>query len=140
MLTLLILIPAAWQDVKEGRVENRLIAAGMASGIVLQILMKFPSGVLDFAAGAAVPVLTGWVLFRMRAVGAGDIKLFSVIGCVNGFQMMLDCLFWALCLAAVAAAVRLLHQRRMVSAFSDFFFICSQRGRHPADYTLYRSR
>lgn len=97
-ILLLLLMACAISDVCTARVPNRLLC--------LMILVCFEARVLDhslslFVEGAAVAVLTvvaGWPLYRIRAFGAGDIKLLAVLGLFSGadhFLAELMCVFLA---------------------------------------------
>ncbi len=116
-----ILVPAVWADLKRGRIPNWLILAGLVSGWLLQRLAGFPNGIPDVLWGMLLPILLGWVLFRIRAIGAGDLKLLSVIGCFHGSKGVLSCMLISIFLAGVFSFAWLLRRRQLVPAILDFF-------------------
>lgn len=67
-------------DFREGKISNRLIAFGLFIGLVLRIMGEGSAGFVHFLVNISIPVILLFLLFQMRALGAGDIKLFSVIG------------------------------------------------------------
>ena len=75
-----LLILAVVTDFRERRISNRLIASGLFLGLALRILVEGSAGVVHFLGNISIPVIMLFLLFQMRALGAGDIKLFSVIG------------------------------------------------------------
>ena len=79
-----ILTLAAVSDLKTYTVKNSLIAAGLAAGILMNVITRGPEGLWDSAAGIIIPVLILFVLFVLRMLGAADIKLFSVAGAFLG--------------------------------------------------------
>ena len=73
-----LLILAVVTDFRERRISNRLIASGLFLGLALRILVEGSAGVVHFLVNISIPVIMLFLLFQMRALGAGDIKLFSV--------------------------------------------------------------
>lgn len=72
---------AVVQDLRDWRIPNRLIAIGLMQGMIISAWMHgFGQGLLVSVSGSVIPVLILYVLFLMRALGAGDIKLFAVAG------------------------------------------------------------
>lgn len=67
-------------DVREQRISNRLIALGLFTGLILRIVGDGSIGIFYFLVNISVPVILLFLLFQLRALGAGDIKLFSVVG------------------------------------------------------------
>ena len=67
----------------------------------------------SFFLGILIPVLIGWIPFRMRAVGAGDIKLFMAVGCLNGGEDVLYSIFLSFLLGAGISLGRLLSLKQL---------------------------
>ena len=87
-LTLCALLAAACvSDMKTDRIPNRLCLAGCLSGLCLNAIFSGGSGVLFSFAGLLIPVVTLFLLFHFRVIGAGDIKLLSAVGSVVGLQV-----------------------------------------------------
>jgi prepilin peptidase CpaA len=61
------------------------------TGLFLAAGGALPAG--EWMAGAVLPLLLGWPLFRMRLMGAGDIKLLSALGGLAGGGALLPLLF-----------------------------------------------
>lgn len=111
-LTLLtFLTMAVVTDFQETRISNRLIVSGLIWGLAFRIMGEGSAGVVHFLVNISIPVILLFLLFQMRALGAGDIKLFSVAG---GFLMTRD-LFYLMVTAFFAGAVigagKLVYQR-----------------------------
>ncbi len=106
-ISLIILFGAAVMDVRTDRIANAWIAVGAASGVLLAIFFPADRGWTGFLAGMAVPFLIGWIPFRMGALGAGDVKLLMVLGCINGGEKVLYCIFFSFLLAAGFSIFRL---------------------------------
>lgn len=70
-------------DVRERRIPNWLVLAGLAAGIGLRVAagaVPFGMGV----AGAALALALTFPLFLLRGMGGGDVKLFAVAGAFLG--------------------------------------------------------
>lgn len=80
MLLFQFLIVAAAQDIRSGKVSNGLIATGLMAGAAFQLAEHGAVGAYYFLRNISVPVILLYLLFQMRVLGAGDIKLFSMIG------------------------------------------------------------
>ena len=67
-------------DFGEARISNRLIASGLIWGLAFRIMGDGSAGIIHYLVNISIPVILLFLLFQMRALGAGDIKLFSVAG------------------------------------------------------------
>ena len=88
-------------DVREQRISNRLIVLGLFTGLLLRTWGDGSAGIICFLVNISIPVILLFLLFQLRALGAGDIKLFSVVG---GF-LETEQLFRVLILSFFAAAL-----------------------------------
>ena len=104
VLLFALLSMAAVQDVRSGRISNRLIAAGLMIGIAVQILEYQMWGVYYFLRNISVPVILFYLLFQMRVLGAGDIKLFSMIGSILTTEELFRCMAYSFAAAGAGAA------------------------------------
>ena len=88
MIVLLVVVAAAvYQDVKSYKIPNGLIVAGWISGFFLQVMINGIQGIGYWCFGSSIPIIITYVLFYFKMLGAGDIKLLSVLGgmCGIGF-------------------------------------------------------
>ena len=77
---LTLLMTAVWMDLTTDRISNRLILFGLFLGLPYQILLNGARGILVFLLNGCVPILLFFLFYRIKALGAGDIKLLSVLG------------------------------------------------------------
>lgn len=117
LLTLSLCAIAAVTDVRTGRIPNRLVAWGLGLGAALPVASALvsapPEGVLVALvrelgaafAGLLVTAAVPLVLFSMRALGGGDVKLFAAVGALAGpglgFAIVSHSFFFAVPLALV---------------------------------------
>ena len=117
---LFICVCALGMDLQKGRISNRFLLASLLTAAALRLFPVFCSPAIpahlasvlssvlppqplscrqlvwEMTAGAALPVfLLGW-LFRFRMMGAGDIKLLSVLGMLLGPGSVLRCIYYTL--------------------------------------------
>lgn len=67
------------------------------------------------------PVIVLFLLFLMRALGAGDIKLFSMIGAIWNLKVLGYCMFFAFLTGAVVSFIKLVYQRNLFHSLNQFF-------------------
>lgn len=74
-----VMVLALVFDVRERRIPNWLVAAGLLAGLGLRAVQGMaPLGM--GVAGAALALVLTFPLFLLRAMGGGDVKLFAVVG------------------------------------------------------------
>lgn len=115
-MTLGILFTAVCSDLKWGKIPNGWILVGLAAGLVLRAagLIEPDWGIMFW--GMILPILICWIPFRMRALGAGDVKLFIMIGCLNGGNELIYILFLSFLFAAGISLGRLLRLRQLIQS------------------------
>ena len=117
LLTVLAFAVAA--DFREMRFSNRLIASGLMMGLALRILGEGGAGIVHFLVNISIPVILLFLLFQLRVIGAGDIKLFSVAGGFLSMRQLLYVILAAFVTAAVIGLGKLLYQKRMAGIFGN---------------------
>ena len=84
-----IVLAAAWDDLRSGRISNQLIVTGLLAGFLCQVVQYKAAGIVLFLGGSLLPLLLFGMLFYFRMLGAGDIKLFCVVGGFLGAKAVL---------------------------------------------------
>ncbi len=98
-----VLIAAAITDWKHRKIYNKLTYPSAAVGLVLQTIVFGWSGLLWGFLTVLVVLLLGIPLMIPRWLGAGDIKLFGVIGAVLGASPLFHIFFYSLLAGLVMA-------------------------------------
>lgn len=106
-ILILVLAIAAIMDMLRYRIPNICIAAGMASGIFL----AGQQGAQVLAA-ALVQTMAVFAVFYpfylLGGLGAGDVKLFMLLGCYLDKRELISCIAAAMLLAGAVAVCRLI--------------------------------
>lgn len=98
-------------DIREMRISNRLIVSGFVWGLASRVLGEGCLGIVYFLMNISIPVILLFFLFRMRALGAGDIKLFSVAGGFLTTNQLMYVILTAFLAAAVLGTGKLVYLR-----------------------------
>ena len=88
IIALVLVIVAAVHDLREFRIPNRLIVAGIVVGVSVIVIRAFTG---EYIGNYILGTLAGMTfLYIIRAVGAGDVKLLAVIGMLTGLEFVLQ--------------------------------------------------
>jgi len=104
----LVLI-AVGMDVKNMRISNRLILIGLGISFIRRLCCEGILGVFTGIFLISFPVVLLYLLFLAGALGAGDIKLFSLIGGFVNFKELIWCIVYAFAFAAVFSILKMLY-------------------------------
>lgn len=74
-----ILFRAVYTDVKNGRIENRLIVAGLILGFICSGVAGGLPELLNSVKMVCTITIALFFLFVIKGLGAGDIKLFAML-------------------------------------------------------------
>lgn len=101
LLTGGLLTAAFITDITKRKIPNMLCAAGFLAGIGFHAFISGGTGIGYALLGALLGFAPLLILYMIRAVGAGDVKLFAAIGALSGGEFVLQSLMYALIYAAV---------------------------------------
>lgn len=108
-------------DLKNEKISNMWILFGWCTGLIYQIFLKGPGRIPYFLYGSAMPVMFLFILFSARMLGAGDIKLLSVIGGLMGPFTVFKCILYSFLCGAVLSAAILIFCGGLKNRFQYFF-------------------
>lgn len=117
-LTLLaFLVMAVVTDFMEMRISNRLIVSGLLWGLALRLMAEGYAGITHFLLNISIPVIFLFLFFQLRALGAGDIKLFSVAGAFLTTEQLAELMITAFLVACVVGIVKMVRQKGFTGIF-----------------------
>ncbi|MFC4776817.1 prepilin peptidase [Paenibacillus sp. GCM10023252] len=91
-----LLLIAAYTDIREMRIPNSLTVSFLAAGLLLQLIAGGWSGGWEAAMGAGAGFLPMLMLYVLRGIGAGDVKLFAALGAWVGAELVLHVMVYSI--------------------------------------------
>ena len=98
-----ILAEAARMDYLEQRVEKKLLYYGFFAGFLYRLAAGHLFPWWQSFLGLFLPIVFLFPLYLAHVLGAGDLKLFSMIGCFLGFPLTEELVFYSFLFGAAAA-------------------------------------
>jgi len=122
VVLLMLLIAAALYDMKEKRIPNIIILSGWGAALFFNFRQSGGSGIFFCIVAAAITVAVLFPLFCLHAMGAGDIKLLSVIGAVHGLSYLFRVAVVWLVLAGILSLAVLIRKHLIISRLRYLWF------------------
>ena len=117
VLVLLLLLAAIW-DFYSGKIPNIFIFIGCCYGI---IRLWHYGNIIKYIPGIVFPLLILFPLYKIGVMGAGDIKLLSVLGFYFPFSELVFCLFMAFLLGAFLSLISFIRYENLFERMSYLF-------------------
>ena len=102
-----MLTVACWMDYRKKKIPNLLIVTMALLGMGWRFWREGLTGMAAFLVQAVMVICLFYFLFRLGAVGAGDVKLFGVTAGFLPVKKILTFLFVSLLIAAIISLVKL---------------------------------
>lgn len=120
ILLLCLTVAAVLSDLKEGRIPNGIIAAGLACGFLYHIFTSGAAGIILYLGGVILPLLIFGVFYYFRMIGAGDIKLLCMAGGFLGLSGCFACIKWSIFFGGLISLALMLRRRNMEERLAYF--------------------
>lgn len=122
-----LLLVAAIYDVRYRRIPNWLTVTGAVAGLVMNCVIGPPlAGLIFTLQGFAVAFGFYMVLYVLRAMGAGDVKLMGAVGAMVGWQRWLGIFFVTAIVGGIMAMMLILARKRVKTTFWNLGFIMTE--------------
>ena len=105
-------------DFTTGKVSNKLILYGFLLGFFFTVVVD-KHNIFYYLRGTFVPIFVLLVIFVIGGIGAGDVKLFAVIGGFIGYQGVFKCIIASFIFGAIIAVFKILIQRNLFQIFHN---------------------
>ena len=112
---------AALMDIQRAKVDNGWLLFCVLVSLFTRIWKMDVSSLETWICGLLVPILILGILFIFRMLGAGDIKLLSVIGSMIGPTKILNCIFYSFLIGAVISAALMIQAALSASEFFTYY-------------------
>lgn len=110
VLLILLLITATIADIKNLKINNTIIFPSMLFGLILNTYyLRWDGFKLSFA-GLIIPFALLFVLYILKMLGAGDIKLFCSVGAIIGSTNILWCIMASFLIGGILALLIMLYR------------------------------
>lgn len=123
---MLVVLIAVIMDFSTGKVSNKLILFGLLIGFFIALIQKDANTLIHYLLGITLPILLLLCIFIIGGIGAGDVKLFAVIGGLIGFEATFRCILVAFLVGAVLAVVKILIQKNLFMTLKNISFYLSR--------------
>lgn len=121
IVLLLILLAAVYTDYRQGKIPNWIIIFGIISGLIISFLHGGISILLEGLCGMVLPVILLYPAFFVGGLGAGDLKLFAVVGSYLGIKGMIISLIIAFLLGAIISLMKMIRFHNFKERIYYFF-------------------
>jgi prepilin peptidase CpaA len=129
-MTLTLLAAGCWTDLRRMIIPNELTAGFAAAGFAFHAVTAGWTGMTGALVGGAAGVLPLLLLYRMRGIGAGDVKWFGAFGVWTGAAAALQLLMYSVLCAGGFSLLLLLLRVPGIRRFAQR--IPWPWGQHPA--------
>lgn len=127
----ILVLSAAWIDCRTFRIPNRVVGAGLAIGLVLNVVLPVGDGFFSMTpgaigiwralAGAGVGFCVLFPMYLTRTMGAGDVKLMSMIGAFLGPNATLGAILWSFILGGALSLAIAIKNRKLRLLFTNIY-------------------
>lgn len=133
ILLILLVLTASIVDVRKQRIPNWLTIAGVITAIALNTFLFETEGLWYSTEGLLVAFAVYFVLYLLRGMGAGDVKLMAAVGAAVGWRNWLGILFLTAIIGGVAALVLAVSKGRVRKTFRNMWLLLMslRQGRAP---------
>jgi prepilin peptidase CpaA len=136
-LEVLVIVAAIW-DIRTRRIPNWLTLSGVVLAIAINTFIYQPVspwfGAILSLKGMALGFGAYFVLYLLRAMGAGDVKLMAAVGAAAGWENWLGILVLTSVAGAVAGLLLVAFKGRFRKTLGNLGLIISSLGRGRAPY------
>ena len=129
-LAVAVAVTAAITDVRERRIPNRLTYPMMLIGIAVQSGIYGWKGTVSALAGGLLFGGIFLLFYIVHAMGAGDVKLATALGCVVGVSSSVRLMFATALAGGVLAIIYTVRSRRVVQTVRNTLSVAGYHARH----------
>jgi prepilin peptidase CpaA len=126
IVLLLLVIPAALYDILYRRIPNWLTLAGTVAGLTINLLVGGLPGVRESLLGLLLGFTFYFLLYLLRGMGAGDVKLMAAVGAIAGPAAWLRIFILTAFLAGFFGFLLASSKGRLKETLSNFAFMLHQ--------------
>ncbi len=124
LILYLLLTVAVIGDIKSYRISNRLILTGLGFAFLFRLVGGKVAGIIWFLPDIFFPVVVLYLLYLSGILGAGDIKLFSVICGFTNLKFIIVCMMASFLTAAAGGLVKMIASKEFLCCIYNGICYC----------------
>ena len=132
LLAVIVILAAIW-DLRWRRIPNWLTLAGLVLGIAMSWFLGYP-GLGSSLQGLGVAFAIYFILYLLRGMGAGDVKLMAAVGATAGLANWLGIFFLTAMVGGVTGILMVVTKGRFRATAFNMLRIVGSLGRGRAPY------
>ena len=113
VLSIVVLIPAVYTDVKYGKIRNKHLLLCLALGCLAVV-----ADPLNAVQGLMLPLVL-FPFFALEVYGAGDIKLLCVLGFIGGWRMSMNITVFSVAITGLMLLALIVVKQKDFSLWKD---------------------
>ncbi|MCT4542043.1 MAG: prepilin peptidase [Vallitalea sp.] len=117
----ILLIFVLYTDTKKYTIYNSVIILFSCIGLVLNYIESGYIGLINWFIGLILPIIILFILFMLRTIGAGDIKLIAVISSLLGINFIVQASIYILISATIMSIIKMIINRNLFIRIKHFF-------------------
>lgn len=117
----LVLLPASLFDIWRYKVPNALIIAALIISLIRHIEAQGLLGIFPWLLGTVVPFILTYFFYKLRMLGASDVKIFSVVGSFAGVSACIEIMVVSIFTGAVLAIFKIMCKKNLAYRFNFLF-------------------
>jgi prepilin peptidase CpaA len=118
---LLLLVLAVLNDTVSFRIDNKIILFFLTAGLVTGFARGGIRGLASSAAGALIPFILLFLLYLLKMLGAGDVKLLCAIGAIGGTGIILPAMAYSFLSGGFIAVIIMLVRKNAAERTMYFY-------------------
>ena len=134
ILVAAIVLVAAATDIRSRRIPNWLTLSGVVAGLLLNTVLFGLPGLRNSLSGMGLGFAAYFVLYCLRAMGAGDLKLMAAVGAIIGPGHWVSVFMASALAGGVFALALIVWKGRMRETLWNSFFIAQELVHFRAPY------
>lgn len=115
-----LLLLALIQDIKSYKISNFIIFTGYLLSLLFFHQDNEWTSIYKWICNIIIPIVILFPLFIIKVLGAGDIKLFSVIGGFFGITFTVNLMAISFVVGGVLSLIKLIRHKNLVTRFLVF--------------------
>lgn len=119
-INIVLMTFALASDIRTYKIKNRLVSIFIVIGIAINVVLKGKEGIGFSLIGMVVPIVVLFLLYYLKMLGAGDIKLFAAIGAIMGVKFILYAMVYSFLAGGMIALFIMLVRKNALQRFKYF--------------------